>query len=113
GAGTQIVGSLKSHKEISIGGGACIDGSVVSAGSLCLGAGCRVAGPVIAERAVVVETGCQLGSPAAPTTVTAPQIRIAPGVLAFGTVWARQTGQVMEPKSDEVARGSDKSTIRL
>jgi hypothetical protein len=104
GAGTRIVGSVKSHLGLTIGEGVRVEGSVVSASGMHLKADCLVDGPVIAEREVVIETGCRLGAPEAPTTVTAPHIHVAPGVIAFGTVWAREGGRVL----DEADREGDR-----
>jgi len=37
----------------------------------------------------------QCGSAEHPTTVSAPSIEIEEGVLVFGTLWARDYGQVV------------------
>ena len=60
-----------------------------------IGPDCRIAGPVIAEHGMAIETGTRCGSIGTPTTVTAPTIEIADGVMVFGTVWARTEGHVV------------------
>jgi cytoskeletal protein CcmA (bactofilin family) len=95
GAGVRIKGSLKSHQELHLDARARVTGSVVSARSLSIGAECQIAGPVVAEREVMIHTGAQLGTETHPTTVSAPQIRVAAGDVAHGTVWARDGGEVV------------------
>jgi cytoskeletal protein CcmA (bactofilin family) len=94
GAGSHVRGSLKSHGDIYIEAGAIIEGSVVSARNLELGEGCEVRWPVISEGRVTIHTGCRIGTERHPTSVTAPEIVVAPGVVAFGTVWASREGYV-------------------
>lgn len=95
GPGAQITGSLKSHQDMDLGDGTRVTGSVVCARGLILGTDCRISGPIVAEQEVVIHAGTQLGTTDQPTTVSAPQIRIASGVVAHGTVWAREGGEVV------------------
>jgi hypothetical protein len=94
GAGSHVRGSLKSHGDIYIEAGAIIEGSVVSAHNLELGEGCEVRSPVISEGRVTIHPGCWIGTERHPTSVAAPEIVVAPGVVAFGTVWASREGYV-------------------
>jgi cytoskeletal protein CcmA (bactofilin family) len=95
GAGTQITGSLKTHQAMHLDDRTHVTGSVVSARGLTLGAGCRITGPVVAEQEITIHPGVLLGTAAQPTTVSAPHIRVASGVVAHGTVWARDGGEVV------------------
>ncbi len=95
GAGTHIMGSLKSTGDMYLAAGSQIDGAVVSRGNIHMGHGCRIAGPVIAEDTILIEEQSVIGLAAQPTTVTAPRIRIASGVTAYGTVWADENALVL------------------
>jgi hypothetical protein len=50
---------------------------------------------VIAERELAIEKGSQCGTFEHPTTVSAPKIEVEGGVAVFGTLWAREDGQVV------------------
>jgi hypothetical protein len=50
---------------------------------------------VIAERELAIASGSQCGTFEHPTTVSAPKIEIEEGVAVFGTLWARDQGQVV------------------
>jgi hypothetical protein len=95
GAGARILGSVKSNQHMTVETGVRVEGSLISASTMHIGPGCRIAGPVIAEHGMAIETGTSCGSIQTPTTVSAPTIEIADGVLVFGTVWARTEGQVV------------------
>ncbi len=94
GSGVEVMGDTKAGKSMRIGRGAVIRGSLVCAGLIEIEADCRIKGPVISERGIRIGTGCVIGTPAQPTTVSAPQIAIAPGAQVSGTVWASAGGQV-------------------
>ena len=94
GAGAVIAGSVKTHGELLLEEGARVEGSAVSAAAIRIEADCRLHGPVIAEEEITVAAGCELGSAARPTTVSAPRLMLYPGVVAYGTVWARESGKV-------------------
>jgi hypothetical protein len=95
GAGARVLGSVKSHGHLGLEAGVHVDGSIISASTMHIGPDCRITGPVIAEHGIAIETGTRCGSVRAPTTVSAPTIEIADGVVVFGTVWARTEGQVV------------------
>ena len=95
GAGAGVCGSVKCDREMVIDDGATVLGSVISRNLVRIGSRCMIHGPVISERAVMVQSGTRLGSEEIPTTVSAPQIEIEEGVLVFGTLWARELGQVV------------------
>ena len=80
--------------------GAVIEGSVISGKDLDMGSACRIRGPAVATGEMRIHTGCQIGGETYPTTATAPHILVDPGVLVFGTVWARENGRV----GGEIAR---------
>lgn len=94
GPGSHIGASIKSNGDLRLEGQVRIDGAVVCTGNMYIGPGCTIKGPVVCEQTVVIAAGTVIGSPDFPTTVTAPEIRIDEGVLAHGTVWARELGFV-------------------
>lgn len=92
--GAQIFGSIKSNKEMILEDEVLVTGSAISSGQLHIGPDCRVHGPIIAERALYVGSGARLGTPAKPTTVSSPTIFAKENVVIFGTLWAREHGEV-------------------
>ncbi|HVH86242.1 MAG TPA: hypothetical protein VM912_05925 [Terriglobales bacterium] len=56
--------------------------------------GAFIKGPVISEHEIVVGRNVQIGLPDFPTTISAPRIRLSPGSVTHGTVWARVEGRV-------------------
>jgi cytoskeletal protein CcmA (bactofilin family) len=95
GAGARVRGSVKSEKELVLESGTSVEGSLISASTLQVGSDCRIRGPVIAERTVLLRKGTRCGTLQNPTTVSAPSIEIEEGVVVFGTLWAREEGQVV------------------
>lgn len=96
GAGARVWGSVKSSAELIIERDVLVSGSLISATRMRIGQGCTIFGPVIAERELEMEAGTRCGSPERPTTVSAPSIKSEEGVAVFGTLWAREHGQVVE-----------------
>lgn len=94
-AGARVLGSVKSNQHMTLDANVSVEGSLISASTMHIGPDCRIAGPVIAEHGMAIETGTRCGSIGTPTTVTAPTIEIADGVMVFGTVWARTEGRVV------------------
>lgn len=95
-SGARVCGSVKAH-EMVIDAGAMVEGSVMSSGKMRIGPDCSLHGPIIAEREIHIARGTHCGSPSQPTTISSPRVRIEEGVVVFGTVWARETGQVVAP----------------
>ena len=95
GAGARVLGSVKSDQQMTLGAGVRVEGSLISASTMHIGPDCWIRGPVIAEHGMAIETGTCCGSSRTPTTVSAPTIEIADGVVVFGTVWARTEGRVV------------------
>jgi hypothetical protein len=95
GAGARVLGSVKSSQHMRVEADVRVEGSLISASTMHIGPDCRITGPVIAEHGMTIEAGTHCGSLRMPTTVTAPMIEIADGVVVFGTVWARTEGQVV------------------
>lgn len=89
-----VYGSVKANGNIELRPRAEVDGSVVSTKRIHIGSGCFIKGPMIAEQEVFIDSGVQIGLPASPTTVSAPRIHLAPGVVLHGTLWARVEGRV-------------------
>lgn len=95
-AGARIVGSLKSTKDMFLEAGVVIEGSAISAEGMVVGRGCALHGPVIAERWMAIHSGTRFGSTEKPTTVSSLMIEAEGGVLLNGTLWARQSGKVVQ-----------------
>ena len=89
-----VIGSVKARTNVEIGSGTHLEGTIVSRGRTTIGARCYVKGPVLSEHEITIGPGTQIGTPACPTTVSAPHIRVAPGAVVCGAVWARESGQV-------------------
>lgn len=94
GAGTRVDGNIKSHKGILVGPGAEVDGSVICDNGIHVLPGAWIGGPVVSETHLLLSAGCRIGRPEAMTTVNAGAIIAQEGVVAHGTVWARQAGVV-------------------
>ncbi|HKD90929.1 MAG TPA: polymer-forming cytoskeletal protein [Terriglobales bacterium] len=92
--GSRILGSVKSHGRSEIGPDTEIHGSMVSSASLHLAGSSFLRGPVLAESELYIGPNTIIGSPESPTTVSAPRVRIAPGCIIHGSVWARYEGRV-------------------
>lgn len=95
GRGARMLGNVKALKTAVLEPGVITHGSLISSTALKIGHGCRLQGPVIAEHSIAIGTGTWVGTAEAPTTVSAPTIEIAEGAVAFGTLWAREQGQVV------------------
>lgn len=95
GSGARVCGSVKGGKQTVLEPGVRIEGSLICATKLLIGADCLIDGPVISERSLLIQAGAECGRAHAPTTVSAPRIGIVPGVVVFGSVWARDQGEVL------------------
>ena len=96
GAGACIRGSVKSVSDMVLGSGVSVQGSLISGKQMLIGPDCSVNGPIIAERALRISAGTRCGSLQHPTTVSAPRIEAAEeSVAVFGTLWAREHGEVV------------------
>jgi cytoskeletal protein CcmA (bactofilin family) len=94
-SGARICGSVKSVEDMVIEDGVSVEGSLISARKMRIGPHCVIHGPVVAERELAIATGVRCGTREHPTTVSAPSIEVEEGVLVFGTLWARESGQVV------------------
>jgi cytoskeletal protein CcmA (bactofilin family) len=92
--GSRILGSVKSHGRTEIAPDTEIHGSMVSSASLHIAGGSFLRGPVLAEGELYIGPDTVIGSPDSPTTISAPRVRIAPGSIIHGSVWARYDGRV-------------------
>jgi cytoskeletal protein CcmA (bactofilin family) len=95
GSGARVYGSVKSQKDMVLGSGVWVEGSLISAGKLLIGPACLIHGPVIAEREMRIQAGTQCGDARTPTTVSALRVEVAEGVMVFGSLWAREYGEVV------------------
>ena len=98
GAGARILGSVKSNQHMAVDSDVLVAGSLISASTMHIGANCQIGGPVIAEQEMLIESGSRFGTFEKPTTVSAPVLEVEEGVVAFGTIWARNEGQVVPRK---------------
>jgi len=94
-SGAQVWGSVKGDQGVVVEGGVRLKGSLISAGTMQIGAGCAIHGPIIAEKLLCMERGTCCGTAAMPTTVSALWIQVEEGAAVFGTLWAREHGQVV------------------
>jgi hypothetical protein len=94
-SGARICGSVKSEKDMLLEDGVAVEGSLISATRMRIGRHCAIHGPVIAERELAIASGTRCGTLAHPTTVSSPRVEVAEGVVVFGTLWAREWGQVV------------------
>ena len=92
--GACVLGSVKANGDTTLRERAEVHGSLVSSKRIHISSGCFVKGPIIAEREVIIDSGVQVGLPGTPTTISAPIIRLAPGSVLHGTVWAKAEGRV-------------------
>jgi cytoskeletal protein CcmA (bactofilin family) len=95
GSGARVQGSVKGDKEVVLEADVAVEGSLMSSSQMRIGANCDIHGPVIAEHNMVIESGTHCGAADQPTTVSAPFIEVQEGVVVFGTLWAREHGQVV------------------
>ena len=95
GSGASIRGSVKSVRDMVLGAGVSVQGSLISGQLMLIGQDCVVNGPIIAERSLHISAGTRCGSFQHPTTVSAPRIEAEEGVVVFGTLWAREHGEVV------------------
>ena len=95
GRGSWVRGSVKSHGDTELEDGVRITGSLICGGSLKIGAACCIRGPVVSEGTLDIARATEIGTPSHPSTATALVIRVAEGVIAHGTVWARHGGRVV------------------
>lgn len=96
GARCHAGGDVKARGGIAIAPRSLVDGTLVAAGTIVLDEGCEVLGSVVSEEAVVLRPGCRIGTPDRPATVSAPRIEIAADVIVHGTVWAGESGVVVD-----------------
>ena len=92
--GAVIEGNIKAHGVLRLGCNVTIGGSLVCGKHMSIAEGCILGGPLIAEQRIDLAAGVVVGTPAALTTITAPFIRIAHGVVTHGSVWAGKQGSV-------------------
>ena len=86
-------GSLKVHGDLEAGAGCQLTGNAVVEGRIELGPNCIVGGSLLSETEIVLGAGCVVGAPGRLATVAAPRVRVAPGVVVHGTIWASDIGR--------------------
>jgi hypothetical protein len=95
GTGARIQGSVKSVGDMIIETGVSVQGSVISGKQMHIGPDCILHGPIVAERLLLIASRTRCGSLSHPTTVSAPRMKVEEGVAVFGTLWAREHGEVV------------------
>nr|WP_295772045.1 hypothetical protein [Rhodoferax sp.] len=103
GAASRLPFPVKSNGDTLFQQGCRADAAVVATGRIDIGRDSHIRGPVISEVEVWVRRGSTVGTPQSPTTISAPRIVIETGVVVYGSVWARQQGEVILEKATEVA----------
>ncbi len=93
---SKIIGSIKSSRNMTLENGVLVTGSVISSDELRIGSNCVLQGPVVAERTLHIESGARVGAQSKPTTVSSPKIVTNDNVVVFGTLWAREHGEVVK-----------------
>jgi cytoskeletal protein CcmA (bactofilin family) len=104
GAGTLIDGSIKSRRRLTLEDHVEIKGAVIARKAIQIGQHAVIKGPIVGEDVVEIGAGSVIGSPDEPTTITAERIRLDAGVKVYGTVWAREHGQVTGTLVDSLAQ---------
>lgn len=90
--GAQLVGSLKAHGDVHLADGAVVDGAVVTRQRVVTGLRAVVGGPIIAEDEVALGPGTVIGQQHYPTSIAAPRISLARGVVVHGLVTSTSKG---------------------
>ena len=96
GGGGWMHAAIKGKKDLRLGADCRCDDAVIAGNALEIGENCRIKGPLISESAILLKRGSIVGTDEFPTTVTAPRITVEPGVVVYGSVWAREQGKVNE-----------------
>jgi predicted acyltransferase (DUF342 family) len=97
--GVVLAGSVKAHGDLVLEPQVRVTGGTVTERRLFVGRNCRLEGAVIAERTAEIGAGTIIGDPARPTTLSALDLVLAPGVVVHGTAWAHRRGRVATPAS--------------
>ena len=94
GTGAFVSGAIKG-RDVVLEAGCRVHGSVVARERVIMERDSHAMGPIVAEHVVEIGPGCVVGAPDQPTTITAPSIRVAPGAVVHGLIWAREEGRVL------------------
>ncbi|MET0311899.1 MAG: polymer-forming cytoskeletal protein [Burkholderiaceae bacterium] len=94
GAGAVLAGDVKARKGLSVGPGAHVLGAITCEKRIYMFPGSVARGPLICESDVLLGSGAVVGAPDAPTTVSANNMVVEEGVIAYGAVWAHEVGMV-------------------
>lgn len=93
--GAVIEGNIKAHGMLRLGRHVTVGGSLVCGKHMIIAEECILGGPLIAEQRIELAAGIVVGTPQTLTTITAPFIHIAHGVVTHGSVWASKQGSVL------------------
>lgn len=94
GEGASVFGPVKAGHHVRLQRGAQIHGALVCEGDIDIGPDCWVSGPIVCEGDVRLGSGSRIGTRQIPTTLAASRVLVETGVVAHGTVWARNAGVV-------------------
>ena len=92
GEHSRIIGDVKARDTIVIGAHALIGGALIGEKNIELKEQVCIKGPIISETLITIGADSTVGMHELPTTVSAQRILVDAGVLAHGTVWARDFG---------------------
>lgn len=94
GAGTTVVGDIKSREGVVINEGAIVQGAITCEKHVHVLKDAFVLGPLVSECDVLIGSHAVIGRPDACTTVSARNIIVKEGAIVHGTVWAHEIGMV-------------------
>jgi hypothetical protein len=96
-AGTELIGSVKSHSSIVLEEGVKVSGGLFAEGDIFVGKNCRVAGNVFAQGSVAISHGAEIGAAGGTKSVIAKKrILLGGGVKVFGHISTQGHGEVLK-----------------
>lgn len=96
-AGTELIGSVKSHSSIVLEDGVKVSGGIFAEGDIFVGKNCRVAGNVFAQGSVAISHGTEIGAAGGIRSVIAKKsILLGGGVKVFGHISTQGRGEVLK-----------------
>jgi len=96
-AGTELIGSVKSHSSVTLEDGVKVSGGIFAEGDIFVGRNCRVAGNVFAQGSVAINHGTEIGAAGGIKSVVAKRrILLGGGVKVFGHISTQGRGEVLK-----------------
>ena len=94
GAGARIDGDARAGGDLALADGATVGGHAFADRAIALGAHAAVDGVVVARRRLSLGAHARVGRHDALATATADTVRVTPGAIVYGTLWARADGRI-------------------